>query len=99
MQPLTNLQLKLEAFSQKNSYARFLVTVICSPLFWILLVCAILRGIYYSVLLTTSAYDTAGYVNYKANILLGQTEALRTPVYPYFIKLIGFFDSSKNLLD
>jgi hypothetical protein len=48
--------------------------------------------------LNTQAVDTASYLNYHANILKGETEALRTPVYPYFIKLIGWF-GTQTLID
>lgn len=47
--------------------------------------------VYYSVLLNTQAVDTPSYMNYHANLLLGQTDGRRTPVYPYFIKLIDLF--------
>jgi 4-amino-4-deoxy-L-arabinose transferase-like glycosyltransferase len=93
-----NFQLKLASFAQKGKWNSKLVTIISSPLFWILMISGIVRLIYYSVLLNTKAYDSAGYINYRANILLGQTEGLRTPVYPYFIKLIGLF-GSHNLVD
>jgi 4-amino-4-deoxy-L-arabinose transferase-like glycosyltransferase len=37
-------------------------------------------------------------LNYHANILIGQTDSHRTPVYPYFIKLIGLF-GHQNLIN
>ncbi len=65
--------------------------VLSTDLFWILLAGVVIRLVYYRVLATTTDVDTASYVNYHANLLKGQTDALRTPVYPYFIKLIGLF--------
>jgi hypothetical protein len=91
-------QLKLASFAQKGKWNSRLVTIILSPVLWILLISGIVRLIYYSVLLNTKAYDSAGYINYHANILLGQTEGLRTPVYPYFIKLIGLL-GNQNVVD
>jgi hypothetical protein len=75
-----------------------LLKIIRSPLFIILAISGVVRLIYYSVLLNTVAPDTAGYLNYSANILCGQTEGRRTPVYPYFIKLIGLL-GRQNLID
>jgi hypothetical protein len=42
-------------------------------------------------LLTTQAVDTATYVNYRGNLLNGVVDPRRTPVYPYFIKLVSLF--------
>jgi hypothetical protein len=75
-----------------------LLKIVSSQLFWILIVCFAIRLIYYSTLLNTQAVDTASYLNYHANLLKGETDALRTPVYPYFIKLIGCF-GVQNLVD
>ncbi len=94
----TNLQLKLNAFAKKGKWNNTLVNIITAPLFWILLVSGIVRAIYYSVLLTTRAVDTATYINYSANILKGETDGLRTPIYPYFIKLVGLF-GQQNLMN
>jgi len=94
----TNLQLKLNAFAKKGKCNNTLVKIITVPLFWILLVSGAVRAVYYSVLLTTPAVDTATYINYSANILKGETDGLRTPVYPYFIKLVGLF-GQQNLMD
>jgi len=94
----TNLQLKLKAFAQKGKWNNSLVKIITAPLCWILLVSGAVRAIYYSVLLTTPAFDTATYINYPVNILKGETDGLRTPVYPYFIKLVGLF-GQQNLMD
>lgn len=94
----TDLHLKLNAFAQKGKWNNTLVKIITAPLFWILLVSGVVRAIYYSVLLTTRAVDTATYINYPANILKGETDGLRTPVYPYFIKLVKLF-GEQNLMD
>ena len=93
-----DLQIKLDSYAQKGRWHNALITIISAPLFRILVISGIIRLVYYSVLLNTQSYDTAGYLNYHANILKGETEALRTPVYPYFIKLIGLF-GQQNLID
>src|ERR1700744_2351464 len=85
--------------TQKINRHKQLLRILSADSFWILLISAIVRLIYYSTLLTTKQTDTASYLNYHANILKGQTEALRTPVYPYFIKLAGLFSSPQNLLN
>src|ERR1700761_2918819 len=72
---------------------------ITHPLFNILLVSGIIRMLYYTILLPTTDTDTTSYLNYHANLIKGQTEALRTPVYPYFIKLISVFNTSGSLLN
>ena len=93
-----HFQLKLTSFAQKWSWSSKLVKIIYEPLFWILIISGVVRFGYYTVLLNTQATDSAGYINYHANILLGQTEGRRTPLYPYFIKLIGLF-GNQNLID
>ncbi len=93
-----DLQLKLASFAQRGRWHNNLITIISAPLFRILIISGIIRLMYYSVLLNTQSYDTAGYLNFHANILKGETESLRTPVYPYFIKLIGLF-GQENLID
>ncbi|SDF51593.1 Dolichyl-phosphate-mannose-protein mannosyltransferase [Mucilaginibacter pineti] len=89
---------KLTSVAQQCRHAMPWLNFISADLCCILLVSAVVRGIYYSVLLNTKAVDTASYLNYNANILLGETERLRTPVYPYFIKLTGLF-GRQNLVD
>jgi hypothetical protein len=93
-----DLQLKLAPFAQKGRWSNMLIKIISAPLFWILIISGIVRSVYYSVLLNTTAVDTASYINYHANILKGETDGRRTPVYPYFIKLIGLF-GHQNLID
>lgn len=93
-----HIRLKLASFAKKGRWNQVLVKIIYAPLFCILLISGAVRLIYYSVLLNTVAVDTATYINYHANILKGQTDGLRTPVYPYFIKLIGLL-GQQNLID
>jgi hypothetical protein len=83
---------------QKTNRHNRLLRIISAELFWVFVISAIVRAIYYSTLFATRQVDTASYINYHANILTGQTEALRTPVYPYFIKLIALFGTG-NLIN
>lgn len=94
----SELQPKLTLPALGKGWRDRLLKIIRSPLFIILAISGVVRLIYYSVLLNTIAPDTAGYLNYSANILYGQTEGRRTPVYPYFIKLIGLL-GRQNLID
>jgi len=84
--------------AQKTNRHNYLLRILSASLFWVFLISAIIRTIYYSTLLGTRQVDTASYINYHANILRGQTEALRTPVYPYFIKFIALFGTG-NLIN
>ena len=93
-----NAQFKPEHSMQWMGWKNAPVKIISGQLFWILLISGIVKWIYYSVLLTTADTDTTSYLKYHANILKGETDALRTPVYPYFIKLIGLF-GQQNLND
>lgn len=84
--------------TQKTNRHNYLLRIQSADLCWVFLISAVIRTLYYSTLFATRQVDTASYINYHANILLGQTEALRTPVYPYFIKFIGLF-SEANLIN
>ena len=84
--------------TQKTNRHNSLLRILSADLFWVFVISFIFRTIYYSTLLATRQVDTTSYINYHANILLGQTEALRTPVYPYFIKFIALFGTN-NLIN
>lgn len=92
------IRLTLSRFSQKGRWSKAVVQLISAPLLWVLLLSGIVRAVYYSVLQNTIAVDTASYLNYSANILIGETEGRRTPLYPYFIKLVGLL-GHQNLID
>ncbi|MCK9613790.1 MAG: hypothetical protein M0R16_12995 [Bacteroidales bacterium] len=90
----TNINVRLISYAQKGKWQNILVKIITSELFWLLIICGIFRLIFYSCLLnSSSSTDSTSYLNYNANILLGQVESFRTPGYPYFIKLIKFFNA------
>lgn len=72
---------------------------IMSNKIWLILIIIIgFRGIVYSFYNEVSIYpDTFSYVNFNENILKGEVDALRTPVYPYIIKFITLLDKSATL--
>ncbi len=92
-----NLRLKLAAFAEKGNLNRKIVSLITVELFWILIIGGAFRCFYYSLLLDTQHEDSFSYLNYHANIFKGQVDALRTPVYPYFIQFIKLF-GKQNLI-
>ncbi|NQV01638.1 MAG: glycosyltransferase family 39 protein [Bacteroidia bacterium] len=63
-----------------------------SDLFYLLIACGVIRLVYYYGLSDTMHLpDSSTYLNYNANIFLGYIDSFRTPVYPYFIKVIKLF--------
>lgn len=63
-----------------------------SDIFIILMVSGIVRIFYYSNFIDTVGPDSPSYLNYTdtKNLLNGQVNAWRTPVYPIFLKLIRY---------
>ncbi|MDP4273441.1 MAG: glycosyltransferase family 39 protein [Bacteroidota bacterium] len=88
----------LRLFAQKGKWQNYIYKILSNDLFWLLLTCGIFRYIFYLFFSVTHDYpDSQTYLGYNANILLGQVEDYRTPVYPYFIRLIKLFGTT-NLL-
>lgn len=78
-----------------KTFYQKLLSIIHADLFFVLSVSFVFRLCYYLMRSTTTYLpDTASYFNYPVNILKGQTDLWRTPGYPYFIKLIRWFDSN-----
>jgi hypothetical protein len=94
----SHIQITLAPLAQNGNRQNRLVKILSYQLLWILVISFIIRLIYYSALLNTQAVDSASYLTYHANILKGETAALRTPVYPYFIKFIAWF-GTQTLID
>lgn len=63
-----------------------------NDLLWILFICGIIRLLFYLNLSNTDGWfpDTITYTRYPFNLFKGEIDEFRTPVYPYFIKLIRF---------
>ena len=68
-----------------------------NPLMSILIFALCYRLYYYHYLIDTLTIDSESYINYRSNILLGEVNSFRTPLYPYFIKFVSLF-STKNLI-
>jgi hypothetical protein len=64
-----------------------------SDIFIILVVSGIVRIFYYSNFVDTVCPDSPSYLNFTENILNGEVNAWRTPIYPIFLKLIRHFVS------
>ena len=72
-------------------------SLLTKDLLLILIMSGIFRLVYYSCLSITVTPDTLSYVDYQTNIFCGQINPFRTPVYPYFIKLIRVLFGQKYL--
>lgn len=44
-------------------------------------------------------YDTSSYTEYSANLFLLQADKFRTPIYPYFLKLVGLVSGAPQNTD
>jgi len=93
---IIDLKTKLDSFGQRGRWQNVMRNIITSDLLWLLIACGVFRFIYYYCFLNTDWFpDSITYLNYTANILLGQVDVMRTPVYPYFIKLIKLFGAEQ----
>ena len=88
---INNLKININSFAQKGKWQSIAVKVTYSDLFWLLVICGMIRLVFYSCFLVTTNSDSETYLNYRANIFMGQVDCYRTPVYPYFIKLLNLF--------
>jgi hypothetical protein len=61
-----------------------------SDIFIILMISGIVRIFYYSNFIDTVGPDSPSYLNFTENLLNGEVNGWRTPVYPIFLKLIRF---------
>lgn len=74
-----------------NRFYRWLNRFLTIDLLFILFLSLVVRLAYYCCLKDTLLTDSPSYLNFSANIFKGEIDSFRTPVYPYFIKLIGLF--------
>jgi len=89
---LIDIKLGLDSFAGKGKWQSALVKYISSDLFWILICCGVFRLVFYlSFNNGDGSGDSETYWNYSANIFQGHVDILRTPVYPYFVKIMGLF--------
>lgn len=76
----------------------FLKKITNNKIWLILLIIICVRGIVYSFYNEVAIYfDTTSYIHFEKNILKGEVDALRTPVYPNIIKFITLFGRSAEM--
>lgn len=82
----------------KLDLKNIIINLMKSPLIYILLFCGIVQNKIYTF---TSGYsvfsDTKSYMNYSENIFIGEVSPNRTPVYPYFIKIVRKLFGEENI--
>ena len=82
--------------AEKSKINVFIDNILANPLTLIVLAVLCFRFWYYPHFQQyTEWYDTSSYANYDYNLLLGQVDKFRTPIYPWFLKLVGFITFSK----
>lgn len=67
---------------------------------WIILVIIFcVRLLIYNFYSDFSIYpDTSSYVNFDSNILKGEVDEFRTPIYPYIIKFVSLFSNNQQVM-
>ncbi len=65
----------------------------------IMTITLIVRFYFFHILGPATAPDSAYYLNYKPDIFKLQVDILRTPVYPYFIRIIRALFGKENLIN
>jgi len=89
---LIDIKVRLDSFAQKGKWHRVIAKYISSDLFWLLICCGIFRLVFYfSFNNGDGSGDSQTYWGVSANIFQGHVDILRTPVYPYFVKIIKLF--------
>lgn len=88
------------AIFNKSFFTNYFRWTESNDLKWVLLICGIFRILFYINLSNTDGWfpDTVSYIDYPYNILKGTVDDLRTPVYPYFIKLMAILGESNLFL-
>ena len=68
-------------------------------IFILIAICVIVYFVYNKTIQFVNEFpDSSSYLNFNENIFLGKVNNFRTPVYPYFIKIIRFIFGEVNLL-
>ncbi len=70
--------------------------ILCSPLPWIVVISLLV--LWKDGTPTYVAPDSPDYLNYRVNILAGETDVFRTPVYPWFIRITQWFACGEDRL-
>lgn len=83
----------------EKSVKEKIINIFKQPLIYVLLLCIFVQVKIYNTVpnyvMTSDSYTYAE--EYKSSILRGQVNELRTPVYPYFIKVIEKIGGQENL--
>ncbi len=83
-----------------KSIFKAIIEILTQPLIYVLIICIITQfKIYDNVNKYAICPDSYSYLKYSQNadIFKGKLDKTRTPVYPYFIKLIDTINGNKNL--
>ena len=90
----------MEELGTKVKYKEKIVSFLKEPILYLLILIIIIQTVIYSSIPNADVqYDSTSYLyNYnKESIFKGYVDSVRTPVYPYFIKLIKKIDGEANL--
>lgn len=75
-----------------------ILKILKEPIIYIVLFCIIFQmGMYSKVEKYKLTPDSGTYINFDENIFKGEVDEERTPVYPYFIKIIKKMGGEENL--
>ena len=92
---LINVIAGLDSFSQKGKWQSLIAKYISDDLFWLLIACGLFRlAFYLSFNNGDGSGDSDTYWNYSSNIFKAHIDILRTPIYPYLIKIVKLFGIS-----
>lgn len=81
-----------------NGINNKIINFLRSPLLYVLLFCTFAQTIIYNLMNRFTIYpDTSGYMDYNHNIFEKNVSQFRTPVYPYFIKLVNKIFGEENI--
>ena len=77
---------------------QFIKRVITSHLTYVFIISIVFQNYMYKLFEKyTILPDTPSYINYNYNILLGEVDYVRTPIYPYFCKLVKLIGGSYSM--
>ncbi len=79
-------------------FKQFIKGIITNRLTYVFIISIILQTYMYKLVEKyTILPDTPSYINYNYNILMGEVDYIRTPIYPYFCKLIKLIGGNYNM--
>ena len=96
---INEIKNRLHLFGERGKWQDYLVKVLLSDIFWVLFIGGLVRLYYYSNFKDSfSETDSPTYVNPVFNIFKGEVDMWRTPVYPYFLRIIRYFSTPETFL-